>query len=94
MSQQVLIIGGGGRIGRSVAADLLRHTDVGMTLTGRRPQASFALHARQRYQPLRLDDRAGVRAAISAHDLVINCAGPIRTRDFDLLAQCIAQKTP
>ncbi|MEM1239795.1 MAG: saccharopine dehydrogenase NADP-binding domain-containing protein [Cyanobacteria bacterium P01_H01_bin.26] len=94
MSHQVLIIGGGGRIGRSVAADLLRHTDVGMTLTGRRPRVSFALHSRQRYQSLQLDDRAGVRAAIAAHDLVIHCAGPFRTRDFDLLAQCIAQKTP
>ena len=94
MSQQVLIIGGGGRIGRRVAADLLRHTNVRMTLTGRRPQPSFALHSRQQYQSLRLEVRARVRAAIAAHDLVIHCAGPFRTRDFDLLARCIAQKTP
>lgn len=94
MSQRVLIIGGGGRIGRSVATDLLCHTDVTMTLTGRRSEAVFKLQPRQRYQALSLDDLAGVRAAIAHHDLVIHCAGPFRTRDFNVLSQCIEQRTP
>ncbi|MBE9068706.1 saccharopine dehydrogenase NADP-binding domain-containing protein [Leptolyngbya cf. ectocarpi LEGE 11479] len=94
MGQRVLIIGGGGRIGRSVASDLLRHTDVTITLTGRRSQAAFKLQPRQRYQALSLDDLDGVRAAIAQHNLVIHCAGPFRTRDFNILAQCIEQRTP
>lgn len=91
MSATVLIIGGSGRIGRSVAADLLRHTDAAMTLTGRRPQPSFELQPRQQYQPLNLRDQSQVKDAILAHDLVIHCAGPFRTRDFNVLAQCIEQ---
>ncbi|MDV3349096.1 saccharopine dehydrogenase NADP-binding domain-containing protein [Leptothoe sp. LEGE 181152] len=94
MAQRVLIIGGSGRIGRSVAADLLRHTDVEMTLTGRRAQAAFSLEPRQRYQSLHLEDKVRVRDAISSHDLVIHCAGPFRPRDFHILSQCIEQKVP
>ncbi len=94
MVQQVLIMGGSGRIGRSVAADLLRHTDVAMTLTGRRSQAMFPLSSRQCYRRLALDDQAGIRAAIAEYDLVIHCAGPFRTRDLSVLAQCIEQRTP
>lgn len=94
MGQQVLIIGGSGRIGRSVAADLLRYTDVAVTLTGRRSKRQFELQPRQRYQTLLLADRAEVRAAIAAHDLIIHCAGPFRTRDFNILSQCIEQRTP
>ena len=94
MGQRVLIIGGGGRIGRSVAADLLQHTEVTMTLTGRRSQPDFALHPRQRYQRLSLDNQAGLGDAIAQHDLVIHCAGPFRTRDLTVLTQCIEQKTP
>lgn len=94
MASNVLILGGSGRIGRSVATDLLRHTDVTMTLTGRRSQPEFKLQSRQRYQCLPLVDLAQVRNAIAHHDLVIHCAGPFRTRDFHILAQCIEQKTP
>lgn len=94
MALTVLIIGGSGRIGRSVAADLLRFTDVTVTLTGRRSQAAFKLQSRQRYQQLLVSDLVGVGDAIANHDLVIHCAGPFRTRDFNILAQCIEQKTP
>ena len=94
MVSKVLILGGSGRIGRSVAADLLRHTEAAITLTGRRSQVGFKLHPRQRYQPLSLDDHGGVRDAIAAHDLIIHCAGPFRTRDFYVLSQCIEQSTP
>lgn len=94
MGQRVLIIGGGGRIGRSVAADLLRHTQAAMTLTGRRPQPNFALHQRQQYQRLSLDNLEELGDAIARHDLVIHCAGPFRTRDSSVLTQCIEHKTP
>ncbi|ESA36450.1 saccharopine dehydrogenase [Leptolyngbya sp. Heron Island J] len=94
MASTVLIIGGSGRIGRSVALDLLRHTDVTLTLTGRRPQPRFKLEPRQQYRALRLEDQAQVGAAIAAHDLVIHCAGPFRTRDLQVLRQCIEQATP
>ena len=89
MGQRVLILGGGGRIGRSVATDLLRHTDATITLTGRRSQATFELQPRQQYQTLSLADTAAISNAVSTHDLVIHCAGPFRTRDFDVLSQCI-----
>ncbi|MEA5463186.1 saccharopine dehydrogenase NADP-binding domain-containing protein [Leptothoe sp. PORK10 BA2] len=92
MTSNVLIIGGSGRIGRSVANDLLRHTEVTMTLTGRRSKPAFELQSRQRYQRLPLVDQAKVRDAIAQHDLVIHCAGPFRSRDFNILAQCIEQK--
>lgn len=94
MGKRVLIIGGGGCIGRSVAADLLRHTDVAMTLTGRRSQTTFPLAPRQTYLSLPLANHSLVRDAIAHHDLVIHCAGPFRTRDFHILSQCIEQKTP
>ncbi|NEQ49968.1 MAG: NAD(P)H-binding protein [Leptolyngbya sp. SIO3F4] len=94
MSANVLIIGGSGRIGRSVATDLLRHTDAIMTLTGRQTQTPFKLQPRQQYQSLSLANVADVGDAISQHDLVIHCAGPFRTRDFNVLSQCIEQKTP
>ncbi len=93
MTLTVLIIGGSGRIGRSIAMDLLCHTDATLTLTGRRSQAAFKLQPRQQYQSLLLEDHARVRAAISAHDLVIHCAGPFRTRNCNVLAQCIEQGT-
>ncbi len=93
MSANVLIIGGSGRIGRCVAADLLHHTDVSITLTGRRSQAAFKLQPHQQYQSLQLADQVRVREVISSHDLVIHCAGPFRTRDFNVLSQCIEQGT-
>lgn len=94
MSPRVLIIGGSGRIGRSVAADLLRHTDAVMTLTGRRSRPGFQTMPRQRYQSLLLGNVEAVKDAVSRHDLVIHCAGPFRLRDFNILSQCIEQGTP
>ncbi|MEM6252737.1 MAG: saccharopine dehydrogenase NADP-binding domain-containing protein [Cyanobacteria bacterium P01_D01_bin.156] len=93
-AKRVLIIGGSGRIGRSVAADLLCHTDVTMTLTGRRYQPTFELSSRQRYQSLSLEDHPALQQAIAAHDLVIHCAGPFRIRELTVLIQCIQQGTP
>jgi len=88
MTQKVLILGGQGRIGASVAADLLAHTSATLTVTGRRarqPQSS----PRCKFLPLDLADQPAVAAAIAAHDLVIHCAGPFGYRDGHVLATCI-----
>ena len=93
MTDNVLIIGGGGRIGRSVAADLLSHTSAEVTLTGRRSAPRFALSARQRYRPLNLSDSGDLQAAIAAHQLVIHCGGPFRSRGLEVLTHCIDART-
>ena len=96
---KVLIIGGGGRIGRSVAADVLRYTAAEVTVTGRAAVAAFELGRRQYYEPLNLEplnsvSEMAVERAIAQHDLVIHCAGPFRSRNHHVLQSCIAQKTP
>ncbi len=95
---RVLVIGGGGRIGRSVAADIVTHTTADVTLTGRQANVSFSLPtslpSRQRYQPLALADEAAVEQIIAQHDLIIHCAGPFRARNHHVLLSCIAQGKP
>ena len=102
MTQKVLVLGGGGRIGRSAATDVLTYTSAQVTLTGRQPKASFELgdspqerlRQRQTYQPLSLEDEAAVEQAIAQHDLVIHCAGPFRSRNHHVLLSCITQGKP
>jgi saccharopine dehydrogenase-like NADP-dependent oxidoreductase len=89
----ILILGGTGRIGSSIARDLVTHTQAEVAIAGRRqevgericrdlgPQASF-LH-------LDLSDRAGLQQAISASQLVVHCAGPFHHRDTTVLELCI-----
>ena len=87
MAQKVLVIGGNGRIGRSVAADILTYTAAEVTVTGRQAAACFALQSNQRYQQLLLEDESAVERAIAQHDLTIHCAGPFRSRNHHVLAQ-------
>jgi saccharopine dehydrogenase-like NADP-dependent oxidoreductase len=93
MTQKVLILGGQGRIGASVAADIQRQVPTAaLTVTGRSPQGD-------RPQPgsflaLDLSDTAAVAAAIGQHDLVIHCAGPFGYRDQAVLDRCIRQGVP
>ncbi|MEL6161831.1 MAG: saccharopine dehydrogenase NADP-binding domain-containing protein [Cyanobacteria bacterium J06623_5] len=94
VQKQALIIGGSGRIGRSVATDILSHTGAQVTITGRRSAPDFELLPGQTYQILDLADGGEVERAIADHDLVIHCAGPFRSRNHHVLATCIAQKTP
>ncbi|MGB7087196.1 MAG: saccharopine dehydrogenase NADP-binding domain-containing protein, partial [Phormidesmis sp.] len=94
MTQAVLILGGSGRIGRSVAADVLAHTIAEVSVTGRRAAAPFELSARQRYQALDLADEQAVEGAIAQHDLTIHCAGPFRSRNHHVLLSCINQGKP
>ena len=93
--QKVLILGGRGRIGSSVAQDLVAHTEVKITVTGR--PTSAKVMARQQAQPqvqflaLDLADQEGLTKAIASHDLVIHCAGPFVYRDASVLKTCIEQ---
>ena len=93
--QQVLILGGRGRIGSSVAQDLVAHTEAKITVTGR--PTSPEVTARQKAQPqvqflaLDLADQEGLTKAIASHDLVIHCAGPFVYREAIVLKTCIEQ---
>jgi saccharopine dehydrogenase-like NADP-dependent oxidoreductase len=93
MVERVLILGGSGRIGRQVAADLVAHTTVEMTITGRHPgggpRSPSGLGDRVQFQLLDLGDPAALQTAIRAHDLVIHCAGPFHYRDVSVLEACI-----
>ena len=96
MSQKVLIIGGRGRIGRSAATDILTHTSAQVTITGRNADKHTDLNPKSNctFQSLFLEDEAAVENAISAHDLIIHCAGPFRSRNHHVLTSCIAQGKP
>lgn len=101
MPNQVLILGGSGRIGRSVAADLLAHTSAHVTLSGRNPEVGFkvnqalarvggaAIAKRCRFLSLNLENQGCVQKAISDSNLVIHCAGPFHKRNASVLHQCI-----
>lgn len=98
MAQQVLIIGGQGRIGRSVAMDVLTHTNARVTLTGRSPAPAQLPEDylrqygdRVQVRALELSDLSTVNKAIANADLVIHCAGPFRQRSPDVLAACIGE---
>jgi saccharopine dehydrogenase-like NADP-dependent oxidoreductase len=95
MSHKVLILGGRGQIGSSVAADLLAYTSAKITITGR---ASNVVHpllesngSRLQYLALDLADSSSLTQAIALSDLVIHCAGPFRQRDASVLRSCIKE---
>lgn len=98
-TNRVLILGGRGRIGSSVALDLLRHTNASITVTGKTDRGELAqltLDSRlmaDRIQTMTLDlsedDR--LTKAIAQSTLVIHCAGPFHHRDESVLDHCIQQ---
>lgn len=94
--ERVLILGGSGRIGRSVAADLVTHTQVEVTLTGRDSQvgASVAedLGPQVKFLVLDLAEQSELQRAIAASSLVIHCAGPFLYRDSRVLQTCIQER--
>ncbi len=93
MSQRVLIIGGRGRIGSSIAQDLIAHTDAEITVTGRdttsRKSLNQTLGDRVQFQAVHLDDHDGLSKAIAEADLVVHSAGPFHHRDGRVLQLCI-----
>jgi saccharopine dehydrogenase-like NADP-dependent oxidoreductase len=86
MTKKVLVIGGCGRIGNSVAQDIINHTDAEVTVTSRTSQqvdSSF------KFLTLELADQQQLKKAVAAKDLVIHCAGPFHHRDGRVLETCI-----
>ncbi len=88
MTQKVLVIGGCGRIGNSVARDIVNHTDAEVTITSRQtqpPQDPF------KFLLLDLNNQSQLIQAIANQDLVVHCAGPFHHRDGRVLEACIDQ---
>ncbi|MBD2065747.1 saccharopine dehydrogenase NADP-binding domain-containing protein [Funiculus sociatus GB2-A5] len=95
MTEQVLILGGSGRIGSSVAADLVAHTQAQVILTGRHEAAGMSvtqeLGSKVKFLGLDLADDSVLRDAIASCNLVIHCAGPFHYRDDRVLKLCIKE---
>jgi saccharopine dehydrogenase-like NADP-dependent oxidoreductase len=95
MTNRVLILGGRGRIGSSVALDLLTHTQAEITITGRSPvvdkAVSLPLAEKVQFLVLDLAEVDKLQTAIANSDLVIHCAGPFHYRDTNVLQICIEQ---
>jgi len=90
MKNRVLILGGRGRIGSSVAEDLFKHTQAEITITGRSSQIkNFSLRERGHFLVLDIANVDDLKKAISKCDLVIHCAGPFHYRDTQVLEICI-----
>ena len=91
--QRVLIIGGCGRIGSSIAQDILAHTQAEVTITGRNPQLGLAalerLGAKVQFQVLDLADAKQLSEAVAKADLVVHSAGPFHHRQAEVLQTCI-----
>ncbi|XHX77537.1 MAG: saccharopine dehydrogenase family protein [Stenomitos frigidus ULC029] len=100
MTNRVLILGGQGRIGSQVAADLLANTNAKITITRRSQHSKQIANGSERIQllVLDLDDRDTLTTAIQAlqtddrqsRNVVVHCAGPFHQRDGRVLEACIA----
>lgn len=84
MSQKVLILGGCGRIGRSIARDIDRYTRAEVIVTSRQPRAE-----KENFLQLDLADRDRLGQTIQNCDLVVHCAGPFDYREASVLQSCI-----
>lgn len=95
MSEQILIIGGSGRIGSSVAADLVNHTKADVTITGRDVETgkkvAEKLGNKVNFLALDLSEKDKLREAIKFSKVVIHCAGPFHYRDANVLKTCIEE---
>ncbi len=96
MTNKVLIIGGYGRIGSSVAKDLATYTNSEITITGRNPKVPTTeiTIPGVKYLPLDLANQENVKNVIdsyskSSSSIVIHCAGPFHNRDGNVLQSCI-----
>ncbi|MEH2195719.1 MAG: saccharopine dehydrogenase NADP-binding domain-containing protein [Nostoc sp.] len=95
MTDNVLILGGRGRIGSSVAQDLATHTQAQITITGRSAEfgkaVSLSSGGQVQFLVLDLAELDKLQDAIANSNLVIHCAGPFHYRDTNVLETCIAQ---
>ncbi|GAB4549007.1 MAG: saccharopine dehydrogenase NADP-binding domain-containing protein [Pleurocapsa sp.] len=87
MSKRVLVIGGCGRIGHSVALDIANHTDAEVIVTSRK--SAQTVEPPLIFLSLNLADREALTQAIASVDLVVHCAGPFHHRDGRVLKTCI-----
>ncbi|MGB3237112.1 MAG: saccharopine dehydrogenase NADP-binding domain-containing protein [Geitlerinemataceae cyanobacterium] len=88
MSDRILVLGGSGRIGNCVAADIAAHTGAEITLTSRDrnfqpPDDRYLVQ----YCDINQTDR--LPELIANYNLVIHCAGPFLHRDARVLGTCI-----
>ncbi len=91
MAKQVLILGGLGRIGNSVAQDLLQYTDAEITVTSRQIKTQTSGSKRLHPLELDLDNQEQLRGAIAKANVVVHCAGPFHYRDGRVLKTCIEE---
>ena len=70
MSGRVLVLGGYGRIGAAVAADLVANTNARVTVTGRDQYAAAQVGEQRQPLTLELDDLAGLRRAILTNSIM------------------------
>ena len=89
MTKKVLVLGGQGRIGKSVALDIVTHTDADAIVTGREKKQN--LDNRLQFLTLDLADTQALQKAIASSDLVIHCAGPFHYRDGKVVKICIEE---
>ena len=91
MVDRVLILGGRGRIGRQVAADLVQYTSAKVVITGRNLGSKSVPDLGENVEFLALDlaETENLETAIAQSNLVIHCAGPFHYRDASVLKTCI-----
>lgn len=102
MTNKVLILGGNGRIGGSVAQDIATNTDSEVIVTGRSTankirdiqsnhQPNHKLNPQLRFLSLDLANIDKLASEIAKSNLVVHCAGPFHHRDTKVLELCIKQ---
>lgn len=89
LAPQVLILGGRGRIGQSIARDLAAFCPTARPILTGRAAAAPPRPYPGTYLPLNLANRVALREAVAASDLVVHCAGPFHRRDGSVLGACI-----
>jgi len=89
LTPQVTILGGCGRIGRSIARDLARFYPQARVILTSRGLAPPPQSLPGTFATLNLGDRAALRSQIAASDLVVHCAGPFHHRDGRVLETCL-----
>ena len=90
MSNRVLILGGNGRIGSSVARDIATHTNSEVIITGRGTESKIK-NTQLQFLTLDLANIEKLQTEIAKSNLVVHCAGPFHHRDTQVLEFCIKQ---